>query len=465
MKSTCILVACPILFLFSAGTASYGNELDKGDKPAEGPFGYTLVSTADGELAEVEFFFLNPDCAVCHKRQLEEVQGSMHSASHTDPLYRSLAEIARKEAGEKVYTFCSGCHSAAGVVSGKIPSTPEDELPAEAKGGVTCDTCHQISELTYADGPWGEPGNASFALQTGRVKFGHSGIVAENRSHTGEKREYFGKSEFCASCHTVIHPVNGMRIEHTYGEWKSSVYAEKGIQCQDCHMRSVEDAVTVAETLKPVVVKGPSVVDGETRDIFPHYFVGGNVNADRLANGEQHAKMAEARLKSAAKIEVSVPDKAVTGKPLKLSVLVHNVAAGHNLPSGVTELREMWVELAISDAAGKVVYRQGGLDDGGEILPGTIRFGAVAADSRGNPTFRLWEMEKFLMKRTIPPKSFLQDDVTAQLKSPAKGNLRVEAKLFYRSAAPHITKAIMGDKAFAPKVVEMCSTEATVPLQ
>ncbi len=135
--------------------------------PPEGPFGYTLVETADGEPADVDAFFLNPDCAICHPRQLQEVQGSMHSAAHVDPLYRNLAVIARQEAGEKVYTYCSGCHSPAGVVSALIPATPEDELPHEAKAGVTCDVCHQISQLTGAEGPWQEPGNASFQAAAG----------------------------------------------------------------------------------------------------------------------------------------------------------------------------------------------------------------------------------------------------------------------------------------------------------
>jgi hypothetical protein len=160
------------------------------DAATAGPYGYTLVRTADGERADVESFFLNKDCAVCHPRQLREVQGAMHSAAHTDPLYHSLAEMARKEAGDRVYVYCSGCHSPPGVVSGLIPAKRDAALPAEAKAGVTCDVCHQISSLTGQAGPWGEPGNASFVLQAGgRVRFGHSGVVAENRSHTGEKKD------------------------------------------------------------------------------------------------------------------------------------------------------------------------------------------------------------------------------------------------------------------------------------
>jgi hypothetical protein len=140
---------------------------DDSAKPPHGPFGHTLVSTPDGKPAEIDSFFTNATCAVCHQRQFNELKGSMHSAAHEEPLYRRFAELARKEAGAKVYTYCSGCHSAAGVVSGLIPSKHDSELPATAKAGVTCDICHQISRLTGHEGGWGEQGNASFALRNG----------------------------------------------------------------------------------------------------------------------------------------------------------------------------------------------------------------------------------------------------------------------------------------------------------
>ena len=456
-----------IVLWLIALTLLLANVVPADDAPAPplGPFGYSLVRTADDEPADIDFFFSNESCAVCHERQFKELQGSMHSAAHTDPLYRRLAETARTEAGDKIYAFCSGCHSAAGVVTKLIPNTADADLPAEAKAGVTCDVCHQISGMTGQSGPWREPGNASFVIEQGRVKFGHSGQVAENRLHTGEKRDFFSKSEFCASCHTVIHPVGGLRIEHTYGEWKSSVYAEKGIQCQDCHMRSVEDAVKVARTLRPVVVRGQSAVEGPTRRIFPHFFVGGNANADRLANGKMHAKMAEARLKSAARIELKTPDRAAAGGELAVDVLVYNVAAGHNLPTGVTELRQMWVDLRILDANGRVLLHSGELDADGEIGAGAIRFGAVAGDDAGKPTHKLWEMKRFLWNRTIPPKKFARDTVKAKLPAGVAGPIAVEAKLRYRSVSPQTAKAIMKEEALVPKIIEMDAARATVEIR
>jgi len=431
-------------------------------QPPTGPFGLSMIRTSDQAPADLDLFQAKETCGVCHPRQFDELQGSMHLASHTDPLYRAMAELARKEAGPKVYAFCSGCHSPAGVLTGLIPAKPDEQLPAEAKAGVTCDVCHQISALTGVTGPWKEPANASFTIQQGMLKFGSYGNIPENRSHTGEKKDFFGSSELCASCHTVIQPLNGFHIEATYDEWKAGIFFQKGIQCQDCHMRTVEEAQKVAHTFQPVAPMGKSVMDGADRPIHRHYFVGGNANADILAEGKSHAQMAEARLKGAARLEITSPLKATAGKPWQLDVLVHNVAAGHNIPSAVTELRRMWVDLQVRDAHGKVLFHNPGLDKEGNPRPGAIAFGAIAGDSAGKATFKPWEMSQFLWKRTIPPKSFTRDTVRFKLPADASGMLTVEARLLYQSAPPQVVATVMGKDAFTPKIVEMATARTTV---
>jgi Cytochrome c554 and c-prime len=434
-------------------------------QPPVGPFGLSRITTTDGKPVDISLFLQNETCSVCHEREFKELQGSMHSVAHTEGLYRSFAELGRKEAGNETYRHCAGCHSAAGVVSGLIPAKHDSELPFEAKEGVACDVCHQIKELTGTKGPWGEPGNASFVIEAGRTKFGDSGVVAENRLHTGEKREFFKSAELCASCHTVIHPTNGLRIETTYDEWKSSVYAKQGIQCQDCHMRSVEDAIKVAQTLRPVVVKGQRAVEGAQREIHPHFFVGGNANADLVGGGVEHAKMAEARLKSAAQIDLKAPAKAMAGKEMALDVVVHNVAAGHNLPTGVTELRRIWVDLQVVDHKGKQVFRVGELDERGDLRPDAIWFGAVAVDRAGKPTIRPWEMVKLARKQAIPPKDSVRATIKTTLPPVLSGPITVEARLLYQSAPQSVVNEVMGKKAFTPRIVEMSRARAIVSLE
>ena len=406
-------------------------------QPPTGPFGLSMIRTADQAHADLDLFQATETCGVCHPRQLEELQGiDAPGKPHRSALSRAGGTCTQRSRSRKSTHSARVVTRRPGVLTGLIPATPDGQLPAEAKAGVTCDVCHQISALTGATGPWKEPANASFTIQQGMVKYANYGNIAENRSHSGEKKDFFGSSELCASCHTVIQPLNGFHIEATYDEWKAGIFSQKGIQCQDCHMRTVEEAEKVAQTLQPLVLTGKSVANGADRPIFRHYFVGGNANAGILAGGKTHAQMAEARLKGAARLEIKSPSKAAAGKQWRLDVLVHNVAAGHNIPSAVTELRRMWVDLQVRDAQGKVLFRNPGLDEHGNPRPGAIAFGAIAGDRAGKPTFRLWEMTQFLWKRTIPPKSFTKDTVRFQLPADASGSLTVEARLLYQSAPP-----------------------------
>jgi hypothetical protein len=352
------------------------------------------------------------------------MEGSMHVIAHTDPLYRSTAELALLEAGEEIYTYCSGCHAPQGVVTGMIPGILEARLPEVVTAGILCDVCHQVSRLTGASGPWGEPGNASFVLSPHEDrKFGPPGGDGDAADHEVETREFLTRSEFCASCHSIVHPLNGLRLEHTYGEWKNSIYAEKGIQCQDCHMRSVADAVKVAETLGPVAVIGQAEPAGEDREIHPHYMVGGNANAEELGGSPGAAAMAEARLARAA-----------------------------------------YLELEVRSANGRLLFQSGHLQPDGEIPGDAMRFGAIAADAQGNVTYKPWEISQFLWKRQIPAKGSARERFEVELAGGLRGHVRIEARLLYRSASPRALQSLMGNEAFEAKQVEMARTDALLLL-
>jgi len=461
-----LLLGCTHSGEESAAAPAAGGAAAHLENPPRGPFGFSLVASETGAPLDVADFAPYDDCAGCHERQWEELEGSMHSIAHTDSLYRNTAELARQEAGEEIYAYCSGCHSPQGVTTGLIPGTPEDELPEIAKAGILCDVCHQTSSLTGSTGPWGEPGNASLVLSPDEDrKFGPPGGDDEVADHGVETREFLSRSEFCASCHTIIHPLNGLRLEHTYDEWKKSIYAEKGIQCQDCHMRSVADAVKVAETLAPVAVRGRSEPSGDEREIHPHYFVGGNANAEVLGGGAGHASMAEARLKSAARLEIELPPAARAGESLEFAVVVHNVAAGHSLPTSLTELREMWVALEVRAGDGQLLFRSGQLEADGEIPDGAMRFGAHGGDAQGNVTYKPWEVSQFLWKRLVPARGAARDTFRVDLPDGLAGPVHVAARLFYRSASPRALASLMGNEAFEPKQVEMASAEAALTVR
>lgn len=230
-------------------------------------------------------------------------------------------------------------------------------------------------------------------------------------------------------------------------------------------MSSVEDAVKVAETLKPIVRQGQSAVEGLERTIHPHFFVGGNVDADHLAGGAEHAKMAEARLRRAAELKLNLPAHVKVESAFPVEVAVQNVAAGHNIPTGVTELRQVWIELRVLDQNGKEVFQSGRLDKQGEFAADTIWFGAVAADAKGKPSLRPWEMTRFIKHHAIPPKATVREKILVKLPASIKGQVVVHARLLYRSAAPKAVAEFLGDNAYVPKVTEMAHAAGKLNVQ
>ena len=51
------------------------------------------------------------------------------------------------------------------------------------------------------------------------------------------------------------------------------------------------------------------------------------------------------------------------GDLLKFQVNIKNTGCGHYLPTGLTELRQMWLEISVTDAEGKIVYLDGKMDE------------------------------------------------------------------------------------------------------
>jgi hypothetical protein len=264
----------------------------------------------------------------------------------------------------------------------------------------------------------------------------------------------------------VFHPATNFPIERTYDEWKQSVYAQAGIVCQDCHMMPLEKAIEVARTLKKPVNPGKASPLGPERDnVYTHEFVGGNFTVTALLGAQKHSKIAEGRLQSAAELKIHLPDKAVMGQLVRFKVEVLNVGAGHNLPTSLTEIRQMWLDVTVSDPKGKVLMRSGAIDDHGAIDPEANIFRAVAVDKDGNVTHKPWAISHFSEVRVIPPKG--SDTSTYTFLMPAKlrkGELSIKSVLRYRSFSQHLADELLGKGKIQVPVVDMNTETAMLKI-
>ena len=130
-------------------------------------------------------------------------------------------------------------------------------------------------------------------------------------------------------------------------------------------MMPVEKAIEAAKTLVRPLHPGQPCISGPKREqMYTHEFVGANAVVTELLGAKQHAAIAVKRLQNAASISLELPATAAAGTMVTFKVKVRNETAGHNLPTSLTDVRQVWVEV-VAHAGGKEVFHSGGLDNAG----------------------------------------------------------------------------------------------------
>lgn len=429
----------------------------------EFPFFPSLIGTATGKPIQPSDYTDPAVCGGCHTDIFKQWNGSMHSQAFTDPVFQALWKLGAKETKGFTDKLCGGCHAAAGVVANDLVFKDDKFFTSDiAQNGVHCDLCHTVKETRFKDTPTHEPQNASIIVDPGPVK---RGPFKDSVSpfHETAFSELHTKSLFCANCHNVFHPVNNFHIERTYDEWKFSVYAQNGIQCQDCHMMPVDKAIETARTLKKQKNPGQPAIGGPQREhIYTHEFVGANFTIPGLLKFDLHKGIAEKRLKSAAEISIAAPAAAKQGEVVAVAVTVRNVGAGHNLPTSLTEVRQMWLDVRAVDEKGREIFRSGALDKNGEIDPQTKIFNASAVDKEGKHTVKPWEITRFEYNNTIPPKGSAIERYAFLIPQGSQGSISITAILRYRSYPQSVANMLLGKDAPVLPIVDMAEARQTV---
>lgn len=432
------------------------------------PFAPSMLAAANNRKLSVEDFEDPQKCKTCHPRQFKGWMGSMHSIAFKDPVFQAEWALAEKAMGGQLLNHCGGCHTPIGVSTGTVRFDPSlgkhggFTAPKVAAEGVSCDVCHTAVRTTHAQSATGDPGNASLALNPGETKYGPL-LNSVSGYHETQYSELHTKAEFCGSCHNIFHPFNQFPIEHTYDEWKVSPYAQAGIPCQDCHMVPVETAMRVADELKRAKNlddhglggKAATKAKREQSLVHDHGFVGGNaVIAPALGveNAEEHKIEAIKRLQNVAELDMDV--RTGKGGAQELRVKVINARAGHHLPTSLTFIRQIWLDVTVTDDQGKVLLRSGELGADNRIDEDAVVIGNKSVDKFGKPTVNPWEIARFEEINTIPPKGNRTFKYAFKMPAEAKG-IKVDVKLNYMSYDQAVADKLLGAGAVKVPMVEM----------
>jgi hypothetical protein len=416
------------------------------NQPSALPFFPHRANTTDNHLLPTDAFESAEICGACHQDIYAQWQSSIMSRSWDDPIYRALLKRVSEATGGKMDNFCTGCHSPVGLTTGQI--TPELNRTSIEKAaaehplpGVDCESCHNYSARTGQD-------NGAYVLTpmlNGKpTKFGPYND-AFSPYHETVYSELHSRSDFCSVCHNVTHPFSTAAIERTYEEWHESEYAFNGQQCQSCHM--------------PEVAGKAAIMGPDRPNVATHFFNGGNVTLLKHFGQPENAQRSRELLKRAGAIEFVDLSTFTAGSAAVVKIKVSNKGAGHKLPTGFPEGRQMWIDLTVTDAKGAVVYRSGAIKDG-KTEPGTQDYRVHLGDKDGNEVDTdIWLVNRVISDTRLLPNGYDIRNFAVPIPAKAEGPFKLEAKLNYWPFSQALADELLGPGALPVEIVTIASAD------
>lgn len=429
---------------------------------------YPLAMFSCGRTQHFELSrFLGPDmCGGCHAAVADQWKNSMHNLSHFDPVYTAVAKHLRKgltdpdEIAEA--ESCVKCHTPVGFVTGNPTKVSDDldRVPDIAKQGIQCDYCHSATgaRKMYNNDIRLDPGHGMDNAGTKRGPFTDS----HSEFHKSAYSKFHTESGICGTCHDVRHVVYGTKLETTYEEWLGSPYnssdPNKRIPCQGCHMYQRPGVPATGSTPRP---QNPGEAAGggpQRAHIYTHYFVGANAYVPNKFGDAVKARMAEERLKNAAAL--TIIDSELSKGIVKVEV--KNIGAGHKLPTGLTDVRQMWLEVVVTDAAGRELFSSGKLGRDGTIPAGAVVYNTVFGDGKGKAVANLAKAREVLKDYRIPPLGSVVETFTVPNLKAKTATVTVALK--YRSAPQELLDAVFGAGKIVLPVTTMAEAKKQIAL-
>ena len=247
---------------------------------------------------------------------------------------------------------------------------------------------------------------------------------------------------FCGTCHDVT-LFNGFRLEEAFSEYRMSPAAGRGETCQDCHMGKVQGKVSGYAMGPGAVVGG---VATKPRKVTNHFFAGPdysvihpgifphNAEAQQMATLEEWLQFDHGAGWGTDAFEDTVNDSTkfperwesvddrydareilndqfdllawateqrlevlrngyimgdivvtqATRDGIEFKIQVRNGTDGHNVPTGFSGERLVWLEVKVMDADGNVVFVSGDRDPNGDLRDGHsayVHAGEIELDS------------------------------------------------------------------------------------
>jgi len=500
--SVLIAVACllPVLIASLAyRPPKMNNEFPKDYSYVFGPkrpFAPSLAHTASGGAYDTRSLSGSESCGAsgCHKQIYDEWAVSAHRYSAMDPAFQKVQTVMGEQNGPESTRYCGGCHDPISLFSGTKNIGAKDLTSlAGYKEGVSCVACHAIKKTDVKGNAayvMSQPQRYMFELNAGAVPRGVSNFLirAYPRQHVQSlQHKLFKSPEFCAACHKQfideeINHVGWVQLQNQYDNWRKSRWnhgkdPRNTIECRECHM-PLEASNDAGNGDDLDYNRSPN--DRKQRS---HRFLGGNQFiplALNLPGAKEQVRLTNKWLRGeidipeiadkwrkgpVVPVEVMVPATARPGAPITIQTVLTNNKAGHDFPTGPLDIIQSWVELSVTDQAGRIVFQSGQRDTANFIATGSFMLKAEPVDENGNliDKHNLWEMVGVRYRRSLFPGFSDRQKFTFACPAANVTELHVTARLMYRKADQYLLNFLFGkESGITAPVTELSEDHKTI---
>lgn len=261
------------------------------------------------------------DCASCHAEQAEAFERSPHAHSDTSPVLAAMLPHVRDAWGAAAADRCVRCHN---------PSHAQLLGDTSAETSVTCVSCHAaVGNRGTRDG--------RLVVDPSIPIAGPFADAEPSPAHATRRSELLASPTLCGSCHEVSGP--GFFVETTFDEHVAASPDPADPSCVGCHMPSLEPA--------------PIALDASrARPRRSHLFVGLDPPWGASEAERDRATLASTELLRAA---LSLRVEREAGRA---AIGLSNVGASHDVPTGATLFRDVWVDVEIATERGVEEHRR-----------------------------------------------------------------------------------------------------------
>lgn len=356
-------------------------------------------------------------CASCHNEIYKQWQDSSHRLAAADPSYVKNINLLEKNKGIEYTRYCEGCHAPVALLTGNLTQGGAHggvENTSAFEEGINCIACHNITTINHNHGvgsyhldPRSDIGTESDSMLYQAIN--NLAVSSSSKIHKDNfSSDSLSQSSFCASCHeqfmdSDMNNWGWVKMQSVYIDWLNSPYSFKrdynpseGVQrCQSCHMQ------------KTYAPNDPSA-DSQGM-VASHRFIGSNTFL--AESSSKHQFDATEAFISSNKLSISIkppfrknPVQGIMnnqtrsenrntfyyylGEEASIDISVSNIGVGHSFPAGTTDLNQAWIELAVQDAAGRLIYSSGKINGQGYLEKDAYQYRSIPIDKEGKDVWR-----------------------------------------------------------------------------